>query len=208
MRYKLLIFDFDGTLADTFTWFVANINRAAQKYGFEPITPNNLESLRNTDALTLLRDHGIPGWKVPLIAGYMRKLMAQNIEKIRLFPGMDPVLHQLAKSGIKLALVSSNARGNIVTVLGQSAMLFSSYECGVGLAGKESKIKKVLRAAGTALSEAILIGDEIRDGRAARKAGVAFGAVTWGYNSAESLRALNPELLFEDVGAIATLAAS
>jgi len=207
MPYTLLIFDFDGTLADSFPWFIANINRAAIKYGFREIGQGDLDGLRGIEVGRLLGDHGIPGWKVPLIAAFMRKLMAQNISAVKLFPGMDAALNKLAAGGMTLALVSSNARGNIETVLGPCAGLFSLFECGVGLSGKESKIKKVLRATGTSPKDAILIGDELRDGEAARKAGIAFGAVAWGYNSAESLKTLDPELFFEDVGDLAGMAA-
>lgn len=47
--------------------------------------------------------------------------------------------------------------------------------------------------------QAIAIGDEARDCEAARAAGIAFGAVTWGYAAPETLRSLNPDEIFSTV---------
>jgi phosphoglycolate phosphatase len=55
----------------------------------------------------------------------------------------------------------------------------------------------VLRASGIPAAAAISIGDEIRDLHASRAAGIAFGAVGWGYTTLDALRALHPEVVFE-----------
>jgi len=199
MGYKLAIFDFDGTLADTFRWFTGSVNGAAKKYTFKQIDKNDLETFRNTDATKLFSMFGVPAWKVPLIAGYMRKRMSENIDAIKLFAGMEAELEHVSKNGAILAVVSSNSRDNIIRTLGKAAALFNYFECGVSLSGKQAKIKKILRTTGFKPEETILVGDEIRDGEAARKAGVAFGAVAWGYNSFEALKALSPEVVFERV---------
>jgi phosphoglycolate phosphatase len=53
----------------------------------------------------------------------------------------------------------------------------------------------VLKRAGVLPASAIAIGDEVRDIEAARAAGIACGAVTWGYAASEALSALQPDLL-------------
>jgi len=50
--------------------------------------------------------------------------------------------------------------------------------------------------------------DEIRDARAARSAGIAFGAVGWGYHALEALRAERPAEVFERVADLSRLASS
>ena len=57
--------------------------------------------------------------------------------------------------------------------------------------------------AGVGAAQAIAIGDEVRDIEAARAAGIACGAVTWGYAAPEALRALGPDLVFERMEDIA-----
>jgi phosphoglycolate phosphatase len=61
----------------------------------------------------------------------------------------------------------------------------------------------VLRASGVPAGAAVLVGDEVRDAEAARGAGVAFGAVAWGYGAEAALRAQAPAFVFGGVAEIA-----
>ena len=200
MQYKLIIFDFDGTLADTFPWFTRVINQVAAKYRFNRIDPERMDTVKAYSARQLLQYLDIPLRKVPTIAGEMRKRMAEEIETITLFDGIELLLRQMSASGIKLALVSSNSPDNIARVLGTDILsLFAWLECGVSLFGKVSKLKRVLRKSKIDADEALFIGDEVRDIEAAKKAKVAAGAVVWGYNSLEKLKEMNPDELFLEV---------
>jgi phosphoglycolate phosphatase len=193
MRYRLAIFDFDGTLADTFPWVEGIMDQVADRFGLKRLEPHELEVLRGPDARKLLKAYRLPFWKILEIAAHVRGLMAQDIHNIPLFEGMDRLLHNLAERGVRLALVSSNSCENVQAVLGpEMASLFLYYECGVSLFGKTAKFRKVLRQSGMQPHEAISIGDEIRDLEASRKASIDFGAVSWGYTRVEALVALSP----------------
>lgn len=209
-KYRLVIFDFDGTLADTFPWFANAINKVAEKYHFKKIEPREHETIRGFDARGVLKYLGVPLWKMPMIANYMRTLMTRDIQMISLFQGIEGLLRRLSSMGLTLAVVSSNSYENIRHVLGaEIAVLITHYECGVSIFGKEAKLRKVLSRAGITPSEAIYIGDEIRDSEAARKIGLDFGGATWGYTTPESLRAHAPNDVFASVDDILTrLAAS
>jgi len=197
VKYKLVIFDFDGTLADTFPWFASVIDKVAQKYHFKRITPDEHETIRGLDAHGVLKYLGVPLWKMPLIANHIRALMTRDIHEISLFPGIEKLLQQLASLGVTLAVVSSNSYENILHVLGaEMAGLITYYECGVSMFGKEAKLRKILKRSGIAPNEAIYVGDEIRDNVAAKKLGMAFGGASWGYTAAKSLRAHAPDDVF------------
>jgi phosphoglycolate phosphatase len=89
-------------------------------------------------------------------------------------------------------------------VLGPSASaLVSHFDCDASLFGKARKIRSVLRRTGADPSRTILIGDEARDIDAARAAGIASGAVAWGYADVESLRARGPTEVFMTIEEIA-----
>jgi phosphoglycolate phosphatase len=77
------------------------------------------------------------------------------------------------------------------------------YACGADLFGKRSKIREVLKEARVPPPSAISIGDEIRDIEAAAAEGIATGAVTWGYASADALRARAPTAMFHSVDELA-----
>lgn len=199
-NYRLIIFDFDGTLADSFAWAAEVVNQFADQYGFRRIDPSEHEMLRVLDAKTLIQQLGVPMWKVPIMSAHVRKLMGQQIDLIPLFAGIDRQLQCLAAAGATLAVVSSNAEQNIRRVLGpENAALVDYYECGAAVFGKASKLKTVLRKSGVAPEHSILIGDEIRDADAARQTHMAFGAVAWGYTNYNSLLSHAPAESFECV---------
>jgi phosphoglycolate phosphatase len=204
MRYKLVIFDFDGTLADSFPWFCRILNDVADRFHFRRTEPHEIDALRTMGARDLMRHFGIPAWKMPFIAHHIRKRKSQELGETRLFDGVDRMLRELSDAGIVLALVTSNSEPNACAILGaENAKLIRYYECGVSMFGKASRFRKVLRRTGIRPADAICIGDEIRDLEAARAQGIAFGAVTWGYTVPEALLAHAPTAVFHSVGKIA-----
>lgn len=203
MKYKLVIFDFDGTLADSFPWFVGIFNQVADRYRFRRIDQSELDGLRGLDAKTMMKQLGVPWWKLPFIARHVRRLMAGDIHQIALFDGVSRLLEQLATDGVKLAVVSSNSYENVVRVLGpENTALISHFECGVSMFGKRSKFRQVLKQSGVASHETLCIGDEIRDIQAAKSAKLDSGAVTWGFAAAESLVAQAPTEIFRHLEGI------
>lgn len=200
MDYRLIIFDFDGTLADSFGWAAGLVNQFADQYGFRRIEAHEQDSLRSLDAKTLIQHLGVPAWKIPIMAAHVRKLMGQQIEQIPLFGGIDDQLRCLAAGGRTLAVVSSNAEQNIRRVLrAENTALIRYFECGAGIFGKAPKLKSVLRKSGVAPEQAILIGDELRDQHAADQVQMAFGAVAWGYTRYDALLAHKPAVAFDRV---------
>lgn len=200
VKYKLVIFDFDGTLADSFPWAAGVVNQYAERYKFKRIEPADHDELRNYDARKLMRHLGVRMWRVPGMARDVRKRMAREIDKIALFPGTNEMLAKLAASEALLAVVSSNSEANVRAVLGpQNTAYFSYFDCGASVFGKAPKLKSVIKKCRVAPESALLIGDEIRDAHAAQKAGMAFGAVAWGYTNPDAMRSLNPQEFFESV---------
>lgn len=197
--YQLLIFDFDGTLADSFSSFLLHTTRVIERFGLRRINPGDLETLRGLSAREVIRHLGLPFWKVPLVAREVRAQITSEIARTQLFPGIATVLQRLVEKGAVLAIVSSNSEANIRAVLGpEKAGLISVYACGASLFGKAAKFRRVLKTTGIPASRALTIGDEIRDSDAAREAGIAFGAVSWGYTHVEALRAHSPAVVFRD----------
>jgi phosphoglycolate phosphatase len=206
VKYGLVIFDFDGTLADTFPFFVRSIDVLADRHGFARVPADEAEAMRGQSARQILTRVGLPLWKVPRLARDFTALMGEHLDEIRVFPGIPEMLQTLHASGVTLALVSSNAERNVRRVLGPQAALIHAVECGVSLFGKQSRLKKVLRATRMKATSALYVGDEIRDAEAARGAKMAFGAVAWGYANRAALLAQRPEELFETPSAITALA--
>lgn len=197
MRYQMVMFDFDGTLADSFPWFVSNFDMLAERYHLPHLQPSELEELRELEFDHVLDRYKIPLWKMILAGRHIKKLMAAQVDRIPLVSGMQAVIDELVNEGVTLAVVSSNAKKNILRVLGeQNAARFAYFECGVAMTGKKSKFLKIIRQAGLQVHQALAIGDEPRDLRSARQANIPCAGVSWGYTSTARLQRLTPDWLF------------
>ena len=198
MGYRLLIFDFDGTLADSALWFGRVLNGVAKRYGFRQIDVAEMAELRGQPNREIIRRLGVPAWKMPFIAAHFRQLAAEAAPELKLFPDVEVMLRRLSSGGVKIAVVSSNSEATVRAVLGaELAGLISYYGCGASVFGKAPKFRAVIRKAGVEEADVLCVGDEVRDIEAARKAHLATGAVTWGYATPEILRAQRPSAVFE-----------
>jgi len=202
-RYRLVIFDLDGTLADSYPWFLQNLHSVLERFGLRRVDGHDIERLRGADPRDILAHLGVRRWKLPMIARHIRQLKSEHHAAIPLFPGVDKLLQALNARGIVTALVSSDAESNVRRALGsRNAELIEHYACSASMFGKAAKFRRVLRKAGVPPEEVLCIGDEIRDLEAARAVGAAFGAVSWGYTCAEALRKRAPDALFTSMGDI------
>lgn len=207
MKYRLAIFDFDGTLADSFPFFVRVINQLAEQHDFKKVDLDLVPAYRQCSPRQLMEQVGMPAWKLPFVVKSFNSLMRQNAASISLFEDVDDLLPYLANRDVTLAIVSSNSHENVSRILGPAnTKLISQFECGVSIFGKTMRMQNVLRKTGILCHEAISIGDQVTDLETARKVNIAFGAVSWGYGAIESLRAHSPEEEFDCVSAIKRIA--
>lgn len=197
MPYSLAIFDLDGTLVDSFPWFLRTINDVADRFGFRRVRDEDVEGLRHASTREILSRLEVPVWKLPAIARYARRLKGEAAAEISLFAGAEAMLRTLAGNGVQLALVTSDSEANARQKLGASAALFSHFDCAASVFGKPAKFRRVIRQAGVEPGKVIAIGDEVRDIEAARAVGIACGVVCWGYAAPAALRARGPDYTFE-----------
>lgn len=61
---KVLLFDFDGTIADSFESFLGIVHSIAKKYNLPVLTPSQLEKLRSEDAQAIVKRLHIPFYKL------------------------------------------------------------------------------------------------------------------------------------------------
>jgi len=202
MPYKLAAFDFDGTLADSLPCFLAAWDAAAHRYGFRPFDTADVERLRSSTMWEAIEYAEIAMWQIPMVMQFMRRHMADRAHTVSLFPGIEEAIERLAARGVELAIVTSNGQAMVQRVLGPHAAFVRHLRCDASLFGKRPKLRQVLAAAGVAAHEAIYVGDEIRDLRAARAEGIPFGGVEWGFTAPATLRAAEPEVMFETVEAL------
>lgn len=205
-RYRLLIFDFDGTLADSGNWMIRTLNDVAGQFGLRQVSDEEVAMLRGRSSADIIRYLRVPVWKLPGIAAEMRRRVARDLDQIHLFDGVDALLQTLHARGAQLAVVSSNSEDNVRQLLGAAnAARFATFECSASMFGKAHKLRAVMKRLQIAPATTLCIGDETRDIEAAREVGAASGAVTWGYATADILRQSAPTHVFESLAQIAEI---
>lgn len=197
-RYRVAIFDFDGTLADSGDWFLSIADDLAERFRFRRVEPSEIAALRGRTSKEVIRHLGIPRWKIPAIARHVHKRLAGETDQIVLFDGVESMIAQLVSHGVRIAIVTSNAEGNVRAILGPEIVAkIDMFECGASLFGKARRFRRVLRTLDVAKADVIAIGDETRDIVAANKVGIDKAAVLWGYANRAILTALEPDMVFD-----------
>jgi phosphoglycolate phosphatase len=206
MDCKLVIFDFDGTLANSFPIVLSMLDELAQKFNTKKLDTADLPRLRNYSPHKIMKMHNVRAWKLPAILRFTRASMRNRAHRINMFEGIDEVIRELHRRNIKLGIVTTNTRFIVEQVLGPEIFdLFSYFVGEVSLFGKPRALKKMLNLSGFEKSHTLAIGDEVRDLEAANKVKIPFGAVLWGFSSPEALSARNPQYTFDQPGQILQL---
>ncbi len=89
---KLIIFDFDGTLADTRPFMLSILDHLAERFNTRRMDVNAIEQLRGYTARQIMKMYRVSMWKLLLMTRESQKLLYQNITSINLFPGIDNVI--------------------------------------------------------------------------------------------------------------------
>jgi len=199
MKYKLAIFDFDGTLVDSYPFFLEVQNELAKQYNLKQLTLDEMDA-SDGDPRKMMKMAGMSLWKLPLFMRGARKMMAERIDRIPLFDGVGEMLQKLSKSGVLLSMITSNSYANVSRKLGADIMTqFIEPQFDTSLFGKGKRLKKLLRKTKVEASRVIYIGDEIRDIKSSHTVHVPFGAVPWGYTRIETLKEHSPAEIFKSM---------
>lgn len=191
---KHIIFDFDGTLADSTAVFASAWNTLAQKYKFKGIELKEIDALKKISISERSKLFDFPMYKLPMILPQFYKLYRQSLNDVHLFDGMKEVLLEIDKRGYKILIISSNSKDNILEFLKMNGIhCVADVLCSNRIFGKDKVMKKFLKESNVHSSDVLYIGDEQRDIVACKKAGVPIAWVEWGYDAKEVVQNEEPE---------------
>lgn len=191
---NLCIFDFDGTLADTFESGARLINSYAVKFGYKPI---NFDENKNLSARELIKMSKVKFWEIPRLVRFFRKKSEETANEISIFNDIIPVLNSLKTNNFDIAIASTNSYNTISTVLKKYNIenLFFFIRSEISLFGKKRALKRIKRYYSKSYNKIIYIGDELRDIEACKKAKLEIISVSWGFNSFEILKNNNENVV-------------
>lgn len=194
---KDIIFDFDGTLANSLPVMIDIAESLLQ----HKITKDDVSRYKNMTVKQILKEAKIPIYKVPGLLVKGRPLLQKRMNEVIIYKGLKQVLEKLIDQNYNLYIVSSNSVGIINTFLvdNEIKQYFRKVYGNVGIFSKAQALKKVIKREMIDIDSAIYVGDEVRDIEAAKKIKIQIISVTWGYNGEQILSKYNPDFLAKSV---------
>lgn len=196
MKKTLLIFDFDGTIADTLVVALKILNELGHDFDLPYVDRAQFIELKQKTVPELMQLSGLSWFQLPRFIKKARKRFQAHLDEVQPVAGMPQVLQQLKSSGQRMGILTSNTQEGVKAFLeAHNLRHFEFIHAPDSLFGKAKVMRKILSHEALKPEEVIMIGDELRDIEAAQKVGVDSVGVTWGFNTPEVLRKGEPQHL-------------
>jgi N-acetyl-D-muramate 6-phosphate phosphatase len=193
MPSRAVLFDFDGTLADTAPDLATAVNRMRVEQGGEPLSLERLRPFASAGARGLLQvafgtkpdDAEYKAMRQEFLDLYAETCCGQT----KLFPGIAELLRELGARGIRWGVVTNKATRFTERILAHLQLKPDCVACGDTTPHFKPHPASLLHAADQLdlpPAACCYLGDDLRDMKAARAAGMRPIAVDWGYHHPES----------------------
>lgn len=198
MNKKAIIFDFDGTIADSLMSIVKIFNVHAHSFGLPEVSEEQVEALRTMTYWQIVRKYNIPLLKIPFIITKVRNDLYSSMDKTVLFPGIKKVMKALKSKGYIVGILTSNSKENVEQFLKSHELIhFDFIYSETNLFGKSRALKNLLSKYKLKPKEMIYVGDEVRDIEACKQIPVDIISVTYGFNKKETLLKHSPTYIVD-----------
>lgn len=193
MTLKAVLFDLDGTLADTAPDLAAALNRLRADQGLQPLTLERVRPFASAGARGLMHvGFGVkPGDNEydALRAAFLEAYRENTCVETRLFPGIAELLAELARRSIAWGVVTNKATRFTERILSALQLAPACVVCGDTTPHLKPHAAPMLHAAELLelpANACLYLGDDLRDIQAGRAAGMRAVAVEWGYHHPEN----------------------
>ncbi|VVA43562.1 HAD-superfamily hydrolase, subfamily IA, variant 1 [Candidatus Roizmanbacteria bacterium] len=192
-KIKYVIFDFDGTIADTLPFSFQKFLEMAKLLNIDNLSDKEIiKEIRSKSYQELLKGSFKRAWlKIPFVVSVIKNMQVElekEMDNIKFFPGVKKFLFDLKKEGYKLAIISSNRVENINKFIKHNNLdIFDFIHGKTDLFGKAGYLERFIKDFNLKKSEVIYVGDEIRDVEACKKTGIKIIGVSWGLHTVEAL---------------------
>jgi len=195
-----IIFDFDGTLVDSYHCVLEKCLLLAEEFKLRKIQQDEIPTLRDLSSEQLIKYLQVPLHKIPKLILAIRKHLCSEMQKLKPVEGIPAVIEKLHHSGFSLGILTSNSNENVTTWLEQNKLhpFFNFIKTESKFFSKKNVLSKILKSNQMDKTKTFYIGDETRDVEAAKKTGVKSIAVTWGYNSEKALLQYQPDFIAQE----------
>lgn len=197
---KYIIFDFDGTIANSIELALNTYNRIAPEYKCKPIQEEFRNLLSSKKPQKYFKEYGITTFKLFLLVIRIRKELSKHISDIKPVNNIITSLHQLKNAGFKLGILTSNSSKNVHKFLEYNNLsgVFDFVHSASNLFGKDKVFKRLIKRKDISINNALYIGDETRDIEASKKVSIPIIGVSWGLTERKILETLQPDQIADD----------
>ena len=192
MPSRAVLFDLDGTLADTAPDLAAALNRLRADQGLEPMALERLRPFASAGARGLVHvGFGIKpgdGEYASLREAFLEYYAERTCVETRLFPGVQELLHALGARKCAWGIVTNKSTRFTEIIVSAMNLKPDCVACGDTTPHLKPHPAPLLHAAGVLglpPQACVYLGDDLRDIQAARAAGMRAIAVDWGYHHPE-----------------------
>ncbi len=203
---KALIFDLDGTIADTLPAILVALNATMRQFGYPEHDLTALRGFINNGARMLItrampEDARSETQIDAVLAAYDRAYTESYLQTAETYPGVDAAIRTLHERGYHIAVLSNKQDYMVKGLCAQ--LLPGVVDIAIGQrAGYPTKPDPTVPLAiaadlGAAPSEVAFIGDSDVDMLTAKNAGFAPIGVAWGYRSPALLREVGAEVIVD-----------
>jgi phosphoglycolate phosphatase len=205
-KYKLVIFDWDGTLMNSEARIVASIQAAAELCGL-PVLPHHeskqIIGLSLEKAILGLYPHASAEQVVQMSAAYSHDFLVESTVEMEAFSGAESLLFSLKQMGAKLAVATGKSRRGLDQVLSHSGfgVYFDITRTPVESASKPDPLmlQQILAHLNVTVDEAVMVGDTTFDLQMAQAIKMDCIALGHGVHDAEVLAAFDPVVHCDDL---------
>ena len=194
-NYDVVLFDFDGTFADTGEGMFESIQYAVKSLGFDPLDGETLRRFVGPPVFeSFMRELGVDAEKADYAVTKYREAYAEiGIFKFRIYEGILDLLRELKENGISVGIASAKPQKFIVRIvahlgIGEWVDYISSPADDKADPSKVKLINQAVSALKAEKSRVLMVGDRHFDISGANGSGVDSVGVTFGYGSEEELR--------------------
>ncbi len=200
MNANTIIFDFDGTIANTFDRLRVIYNQIAPFFRCKQVSKEEQIKLKSCMPQDVMKLCGVTYFKIPFMLVVARRRLLKEIEEVEPIKDMVHALKELKNKGYTLGIMTSNSKKNVSMFLNNNGLkgIFCFISAHRSVFGKDKVIARILRKRNIDKDTAVYIGDEARDVEAAKRLNLMVVAVSWGFSSRESLENLSPDAIIDN----------
>ncbi len=208
-KYDAVFLDFDGTIADTGEGIFNSIRYAVKELGFDPLPEDRLRTFIGPPVFSSFkRELGADDETCHLaVTKYRENYSISGIYELEMYDGIEKLIKDMKKSGIKVAIASSKPENFVMRVLDYLEIneyidFISAPESDRAPDSKTALVERAVRHFGVEKSKALMIGDRYFDIDGANGAGVDSIGVTFGYGNRDELEKSGATYIAENVSQI------